>query len=367
MPPPEIVTKPLLHGIQTLRGIFAVLVVCHHMGVHSARHWTHDWLGGIFNDSTFRVDFFFVLSGFVLWAAHRSDAGAPAATRLFLRRRFWRLYPLLIALSLFKVLLLCVVPGRDINFTQVFCSLLALPQSSFPLIVSAWTLSFEMYFMVLLALCLALPRQWVLQTLLALVALLAIAGVLLDIRPSISGAGFFTHPFILEFAAGVVVAECIRQRHSQLWGMLGCGLALLGLIFSAFQHDWLSDQPVIWQKLFWAAVFALGIGGMVLWERSCAVECWWLRDHWYLGRASYSIFLSHGIVLMAFFDSLNPQLLGSNPYLINLFFLLVVAVAVLFGLVVYRWVERPLTRWCKSLGRVSPGIQRTPAPQIPLS
>ncbi len=315
----------------------------------------------MFNYSTFRIDFFFVLSGFVVWTAHRADAGAPAAMRSFLLRRFWRLYPLLITLSLFKGLVLCVFPGRDITSSQVIFSLLALPQSSFPLIVSAWTLSFEMYFMVALALCFALPRQRVLLALLALAVLLAGAGLLLGIRPAISGAGFLTHPFILQFAAGALVAECVGWRRSRPCGMLCSGIALLGLVIGASQHDWIASQPVIGQKLFWAAVFAAGIGGMVLWERSCTEERWWFRDHWGLGRASYSIFLSHGLVLMAVFHILDPQLLDRDSFWINCFFVLVVVVAVLFGLAVHGWVERPLTRWCKSLRWFPPAIRHTSA------
>ena len=346
---PENTASPFLQGIQTMRGIFAVLVVCHHVGVHSTRYWAQEWLGSMFNHSTFRVDFFFVLSGFVLWAAHRADAGRPDATRSFFLRRFWRLYPLLITLSLFKVLVLYFIPGRSATCYQIIPSLLALPQTSFPLIVSAWTLSFEMFFMVILAACLVLPKTWVLPTLLVLSVLLGVSGMLLGIRPAISGLGFLTHPFILEFAAGVVAAECVKQRNGRSLGVFLCILAAIGLFIGSCQHFWLTSQPVIWQKCFWAVVFASGISGLALWERSCTVERWWLKDRWQLGRASYSIFLSHGFVLMAVFAVVKPQMLGNDPLWINLFLLLVVALSVLFGLAVFKWLERPLNRWCKSL------------------
>ncbi|OYW75819.1 MAG: hypothetical protein B7Z37_11545 [Verrucomicrobia bacterium 12-59-8] len=361
----ETTARPLLHGIQTMRGIFAVLVVCHHVGVHSSRYWSNEWLGSMFNHSTFRVDFFFVLSGFVLWAAHRADAGRPDAVRSFLQRRFWRLYPLLITLSLFKVMLLWFVPGRAADCYQVFPSLLALPQSSFPLIVAAWTLSFEVFFMVVLAACLALPRQWVLPTLLTVAALLGGGGGLLGIRPAISGVGFLTHPFILEFAAGAVAAECTRLRSSRKWGMVLCSIAAAGLFTGSWQHLWLVSQLVIWQKCFWAAVFAAGIGGLVMWERSCEAGRWWLMDHWKLGRASYSIFLSHGLVLMAVFGVVKPQMLGNDPFWVDVFLLLVVAAAVLFGLAVYKWWERPLMRWCKSLRWLSTEIQCSATQRTP--
>jgi peptidoglycan/LPS O-acetylase OafA/YrhL len=222
-----------------------------------------------------------------------------------------------------------------------------------------------MFFMVVLAACLVLPKKYVLPTLLTLAVLLAVGGMLLGIRPAISGIGFLTHPFILEFAAGVAAAECVRQRSSRTLGVLLCSLAAIGLFIGSCQHFWLTAQPVIWQKSFWAVVFASGLGGLALWERSCAGERWWFKDHWNLGRASYSIFLSHGFVLMAVFAVLKPQMFNNAAFLINFFLLLVVAVSVLFGLAVYKWWERPLNRWCKSLKWLSPDIQCATTQQAP--
>lgn len=352
-----------LCGIQTLRGIFAVLVVCHHTGVHSVRLWSHDWLGGWFYHNTFRIDFFFVLSGFVLWASHRADAGRLAATRNFLLRRGWRLYPLLMTLTLFKVLLLTCFPGRSSDSYQTIPSLLALPQTSFPVIVAAWTLSFEMFFMIILAACLALPGKAAFPALVLVAVLLAVSGLLFDVRPAFHGLGFLTHPLILEFAAGAVAAECVRQRGSRVWGMLLCALAIVGLVVGTTQHLRLNSLAVIWQKSFWAVIFAVGFGGLALWERSCRPERWWLQDYWYLGRASYSIFLSHGFVLMVGFAMFKPQMLGGDPFWMNVFLLLLVALSVLFGLAVYRYWERPLLNICKSLVAYFPPCRAGSDPQ----
>lgn len=365
MESPDTMSRPFLHGIQTMRGIFAVLVVCHHVGVQSSRYWSNEWLGSMFNHSTFRVDFFFVLSGFVLWAAHRADAGRPDATRGFLLRRFWRLYPLLITLSLFKMLLIWLIPGRSGDAYQVIPSLLALPHSSFPIIVSAWTLSFEVFFMVILALCLALPKKWVLPALVSLAVLLGCGGALLGIRPGISGIGFLIHPFVLEFAAGTLAAEVVRQASSRRWGMALCAFAAVGLFVGSWQHFWLVSQLVIWQKCYWAVVFAAGISGLVLWERSCKTERWWLKDRWNLGRASYSIFLSHGFVLMAVFGAIKPQMLGGSSIWVDVFLLVVVAISVLFGMAVHLWWERPLMRWCKSLRWLSPEMDCSASQRVP--
>ncbi|MBE2286398.1 MAG: acyltransferase [Prosthecobacter sp.] len=341
----------VLHGFQAMRGIFALLVVCHHVSVHAARYWDYNWLGGLFYHSIFRVDFFFVLSGFVLWGSHRSDAGQCGMAQRFLWRRAWRIYPLLITLTLFKLLLLALVPGRSLGSYQIIPSLLALPQKSFPIIVAAWTMSFEVFFGALMAACLMLPRKVVLPALLTTGGLLVGTGVRQGISPAISGPGFFVHPFILEFLAGVVAAEWVRQRGSRTWGIALCAAALGGLIAGNFQHAWLSDHSVLWQKGFWAAVFSLGLAGLALFERSVVPENWRLKDIGNLGRASYSIFLAHGFVLMAVFAFVDPDMLRNQPLLMDLFLFLAAALAVLFGMAVWKWWEQPLSRWCKPMAQ----------------
>lgn len=346
--------RALLHGIQAMRGIFAVLVVCHHVGVHSARYWKHDWLGGAFNQSTFRVDFFFVLSGFALWTAHRSDAGQPGGWWNFLGRRLWRLYPLLIILTLVKALILWLVPGRNLDSYHLLPSLLALPQNAFPIIVAAWTLSFEVGFTVVLTACLALPRRASLPVLVAWGVGISCAGFLLGIRPGLHGAAFITHPFILEFVFGVLAAECVRLRLrrgdavNRPWGMVLCALAFTGLMIGATHHSWVISHPVILQKLYWALVFAMGLGGLALWERAVPPQNWRLRDALGLGRASYSIFLGHGFVLMGAFALLRPGIRPASGLWMDVLLVLVVILSVLFGQLIWQWLERPLSRLFRS-------------------
>ena len=342
--------RPLLHGIQAIRGIFAVLVVCHHVGIHSTRYWGHDWLGGVFSQSTFRVDFFFVLSGFSLWTAHHADAGVPSSWARFLARRLVRLYPLLVILTLFKALLLALLPSRHPDSYQLLPSLLALPQDTFPVIVAAWTLSFEVSFSVLLTICLALPSKASLPSLVAWGVLVSGTGLLFGIRPGLDGLHFLTHPFVLEFVAGVLMAEWLRRHTSRGhpasrgWGILLCGISLAGLFIGSISYEWIITHVVIWQKLFWAGVFASGLAGLALWEHCTLGEKWRLRDGLGLGRASYSVFLAHGFVLTVFFVWLRPGMLPASSLGKDLLLLGVVVVAVLLGLLVWKCLEQPLSR-----------------------
>lgn len=365
MPAVEPAARSVLHGIQAMRGIFAVLVVCHHVGVHSARYWQHDWLGGVFNQSTFRVDFFFALSGFALWTAHHADAGVSRSWRTFLVRRLLRLYPLLVILTLVKALVLWLVPGRSLDSYHLLPSLLALPQNSFPIIVAAWTLSFEVIFNLLLMVGLALPRRLTLPVMVGWGLTVPVIGFLLGIRPGLHGAGFVTHPFVLEFVGGVLMAEWVRRRGvagSRVQGMLLCAVAFLGLLVGATHHSWIASHPVIWQKFYWAVMFAMGLGGLTLWERAVPLDNWRLRDTLGLGRASYSIFLGHGFVLMTAFEVLLPRILPASGVGRDLLLVAVVALSVLFGHLVWKWLEHPLSRVFRFPRRSSSGPAARPTP-----
>src|SRR5580692_2096905 len=100
-----------LLGIQLARGAAAVLVVLYHAGRGLAlpQYLGHVPLGGLFNFGHAGIDFFFVLSGFIIFTVHHGDIGRPSALPRYVWRRLARIYPIywvvtaiVIALALFK-------------------------------------------------------------------------------------------------------------------------------------------------------------------------------------------------------------------------------------------------------------------------
>jgi peptidoglycan/LPS O-acetylase OafA/YrhL len=82
-------TTPKFLALESLRGFAALAVVLHHLSYDSvltsndfARH------------AYLMVDFFFVLSGFVIALNYANRLSSRAEIVSFQRRRFWRLYPL---------------------------------------------------------------------------------------------------------------------------------------------------------------------------------------------------------------------------------------------------------------------------------
>src|SRR5687768_5126464 len=79
-------------ALDSLRGVFALMVALVHLSALG-----HFFAWPLVRNAGFGVDFFFVLSGFVLMHAYGGRVGSAAQALDFLWRRVGRLYPLHLA------------------------------------------------------------------------------------------------------------------------------------------------------------------------------------------------------------------------------------------------------------------------------
>lgn len=94
---------PYLHALTSARGIAAWLVVFYH--IRGTMPWLPDSARAVFAKGYLAVDFFFLLSGFVIYfSSHRAmlDQGV-AGIRPFLCRRLARIYPLYAVMLLLTI------------------------------------------------------------------------------------------------------------------------------------------------------------------------------------------------------------------------------------------------------------------------
>ena len=84
-----------LLGIQAARGIAALLVVAYHAerALSLPQYVGRMPLDGITGFGHAGVDFFFVLSGFIILTVHGVDLGQPGRFRRYAARRVCRIYP----------------------------------------------------------------------------------------------------------------------------------------------------------------------------------------------------------------------------------------------------------------------------------
>lgn len=156
-------TKPHYDLLDGLRGVAALLVVWYHVYEGYAFAGGSDTIGGI-NHGYLAVDFFFILSGFVIGYAYDDRWAKSLTLKDFFKRRLIRLHPMVImgaVLGLITFLIQGSVKwdGTHVAISTVMLSLLcslffipAIPEASydvrgngemFPLNGPSWSLFFE--------------------------------------------------------------------------------------------------------------------------------------------------------------------------------------------------------------------------------
>ena len=156
-------TKPHYDLLDGLRGVAALLVVWYHVYEGYAFAGGSDTIGGI-NHGYLAVDFFFILSGFVIGYAYDDRWAKSLTLKDFFKRRLIRLHPMVImgaVLGLITFLIQGSVKwdGTHVAISTVMLSLLcslffipAIPGASydvrgngemFPLNGPSWSLFFE--------------------------------------------------------------------------------------------------------------------------------------------------------------------------------------------------------------------------------
>ena len=338
-----------LDGIQAGRGVAACLVVlAHASGSQIGRTHSFPAWGGLFHFAHAGVDFFFVLSGFIIYHIHREDIGRPQQVGFYAWRRFARIFPIYWIVLCLLGALYAYSPPRDPNLLSPgndIASVFLLPRLQEPILGNAWTLRHELMFYVLFGL-LILNRS-VGRLVLGVWA----AAVITNIGHTwIMGAPLFTgllgylpfRIFNIEFFLGMAVAILVRHYRIPYPRLI----LLMGIIL--FFGDGLMKSfgpivPIEWppRHLGYALGAAMAIYGVVI-----AEERQLLRVPAFLvilGTASYSIYLTHAMVLWILGYVLQRSGVGSLLSL-NLLFPAIVVAAVLPGTVFSYLVELPLLK-----------------------
>lgn len=319
------------------------------------------FMGGMFSNAHIGVDFFFVLSGFIIWHVHRSDFGCPEKMPRYLLKRFFRIWPLLAVLTLLKLatfpLTRSMIASSKASPEVILCSFFMLPvpqeYGGKPVLDPAWTLSYEMLFYLVFSVGILFGKRALIACFGLWLLLTAVIATFVDSNALSHLTRFLFDGHITQFLLGCLVAEVI-VRPSQLpikaWH---CGVVTAILIVAASRAEagWLFS-PDFLAKFYRGVVFAFLICGSVIFESTSRLRI--PRLLVFLGDGSYSIYLAHSsvqvpaIVLAAKVASVHTM--GWQ--------LMLAAIGVISAcgsLLVYQWLEKPLSKWTGLL------VKRTPS------
>lgn len=269
----------------------------------------------------------------------------PGAWRIFMRHRIVRIVPLYWLMTTIKWLLvfifadLALRSNLDVDF--VFRSYLFLPLVDSaghfrPLLPVGWTLTYEFLFYLMFALALAL-RVNVLRVVVPAFAVFIVLALLRTERWPASAIIFNT--IVVEFVFGVALAQ-LTLRQWKLPPMLGAALAVMGFCFILIVPQVSENlRPLTWGL----PAFAIVAGAVSLEARVAQALPRWLQA---LGDASYSIYLTHGLVLpLLGIWVMSLHWTTSSALAFTIIACLIVAS--ITGWVVYVSIERPMTLWLK--------------------
>lgn len=342
--------------LEACRALAATVVVLHHAGNLVAQprfYGAHPFAGHLQNFNV-GVDFFFVLSGFIIAWVHWNDIGDGSRLRRYAIKRFLRVYPPYWGVLLPLILLYLAFPGAGIasqhDPVNIVLSFFLLPYIAQPVLGVAWTLVHEVFFYALFAAIILCGRR-ALAILPCWAAAILIADRFGDLPFPFS---FLLSPFNLEFIAGVAAAALLKSRRLPVPHFLAAagGIGFLGLMLLATD---IQDHALT-GRLAFGGCAVLAILGLVEIERGHSPN---LSTHiLVLGAASYSIYLVHPIVLSFSIRLLFP-LMGNAPPT-ETAALLISTVGIIAGFLYFRTVEPLLTHATRRL--LDKGLPQLPRP-----
>ncbi|NOQ32166.1 MAG: acyltransferase family protein [Helicobacteraceae bacterium] len=336
-------------SIQVLRGIAASLVVFVHACHDTANVATESWFINFYNLPYFGyigVDLFFIISGFIMILIHGNDFLKPKATSIFLIKRIIRIVPLYWIFTIFAASLLLIFPelftkGKTFDFEQLIASLFFFPWYNsigevVPVLGVGWTLNFEMYFYIVFAFTLLLPKKYFLAS----ISFIFIFGLLLFNILNVDFPYFLMigKPILLEFLFGVYIGLLYRRKVILKSPKIWLSISLLLIINNIFMHF-----DVVYRVIYNGIPSAILIYALLSLEYQS--ECKYCNKYLIiLGNASYSIYITH-----AFFYKgairLYEKLFGSvEPDLMILFSVLL---SVFGGIFIYYVLEKPIYNFMK--------------------
>jgi peptidoglycan/LPS O-acetylase OafA/YrhL len=353
--------KPLT----SLRFMAAIWVVCFHFA--DRLQGAPDALYALFSHGDLAVDFFFMLSGFILAHVYLQKAVRGRLNYAdFIKNRLARIYPLHVATLAATIALLAMISALGLgqaennlaDYGDIPAHLLlihawgVLDANSFN--YPSWSISAEWFaylsFPLFMTLAFLMRRRPALMLLasLALLALIARASpVLLGESYTRLTWNFGILRIIPEFAAGVAL-YMLGRRHalSANMAMTGFSLALAAVIAIA-----ILDLPPIATIPFFAIIIVTSAEFSRSRSRNAPVRrLLENRKLIYLGEISYSVYLVHALVYTIWFKGVE-RLLGESlaAQWQGLIWLASFPLVVLAAMAGYHLIEVPGRRFIKGL------------------
>ncbi len=344
--------------VEVARGLAALAVALLHgaTGMRASQYSGHIGFDGLFRHGFLGVDFFFVLSGFIILFVHFDDVNRPDRIKRYGWRRLVRIFPTY--WIIFAIILafnqLIQHDRADISGPAWLAGEMFLLKDHL-LIGAAWTLQHEIFFYIVFI-------SLIFNRYTGLLLITAWMGSIFFLK--LHNPEFYTytlnyleppnvrmpwrvflHPINFDFAFGMCVALVARKAPRLLLVMA----LFFGGIFVAFGQLYFHWQDFGWNEYVrypWiGSGFAALLAAIVFVSRQ-------LKHvpvvFTFLGTISYSLYLSHALPISIVYAALAR--LGWYQQLPDVMvFGFGIAASILFAGLCYHWLEQPLMKRLQKL------------------
>ena len=310
------------------------------------------------------VDIFFLLSGYLIYAA----AIKPSLNlRVFWLRRAQRIYPAFLSVFLLYAFLSYLMPSiskfpRELTeLTSLLAGNLLLLAGLYPIepiVTVTWSLSFEAFYYLVIPLLIVLTgmRAWPRKLRILFFLILAVLFCSLFYGP-LYRPGYWTTARLLMFVAGIMLFEHLSSKPSlpKEPKRKGMDIAVASVFIGAFPiYFWLQEQgmevdsTVQKASIVLAKVAVLACSTYML-AAHCFTGAGNLRKFFeiaplrWLGNMSYSYYLIHAVAVHATAQAIRASNLeGAHSLLMFVAAALTAfALSIVFATILFKTIERP--------------------------
>lgn len=338
-----------LDFLTSLRGIAALWVVLYHIKGHLISYIPMT-LGNIISKGYLAVDFFFVLSGFIIAMSYQNKVNVTDwnAIKTFFKKRIARIYPL----HLFMLLCYLIIPfsyyieGKELGITNTYTienfllSVFLINNWGFNQELSwnipSWSISTEF------AAYLAFPLLTLLfhfKSKTLCIFYIIITSIILHYIFKLNGTNYIGGNIsklslvrcLSEFFIGMCVWNIYKQTNKTPLYISIPIIFIACLIMGAVLEGYLAEVKYI------PIALALLLFGVITFNERNRINFLFFPILIYLGEISYSIYLSHYFIKDIFKILFLHESSASAEWLISYFITVIV-----FSMITYKFIEQPM-------------------------
>jgi len=368
-PTPSIQAKNHYSILDGLRGVASVIVIFFHV---FETHALGDRFKQIINHGYLAVDFFFLLSGFVVAFAY-DDRWGSLTQWDFYKRRLIRLQPMVVMGSIIGAALVgfqhssLAFPGLEtasigkiLLLMIIGATLLPVPISMdirgwnemHPLNGPAWSLFFEYIANILYAIGIRRFSKTVLSIFVSITGLMLIAYLVLGAQGDLIGGWSLSKEqlfigftrVLFPFFAGVLllrVGKLIRIKNAFWWSSFLIVIVLSIPRIGDAQHVWMNGiYDALCVIVLFPIIVSIGAGGNLENEKAKKICS-------FLGDLSYPLYITHYPIMYIYTAWVANNHLVMQPYALFVG-LLVVVLSVLLAYACLKLYDEPVRKWLQN-------------------